>query len=155
MKQVPTSPIHLEYTSKMRGVDVNDQLRGVYTTLTKSHKWWHRLFFFLLDVGITNSYIMHQHLSVHFLKKPKTHMNFMRDLAYALMEKWTKIREGVVSIYNSKPGTHTLYQVVKGRHICRYCKSRTRLTNLVCKDCGNVWYHYGECHENSHFPRRR
>lgn len=43
---VLTSPIHLEYTHQMRGVGVNDQLRGVYSTLTKSHKWWHRLFMF-------------------------------------------------------------------------------------------------------------
>ena len=52
---VPTSPIHLEYIQKMRGVDVNDQLRASYTTLTRSKKWWHHIFIFLLDVAITNS----------------------------------------------------------------------------------------------------
>lgn len=38
-------PIHLEYTTHMRGVDVADQLRASYTCQTRSHKWWHQGFF--------------------------------------------------------------------------------------------------------------
>jgi hypothetical protein len=44
-KKVKTGPMHLQYTWNMRGVDAADQLRGVYLCLTRSHKWWHRLFF--------------------------------------------------------------------------------------------------------------
>jgi hypothetical protein len=35
---VPTSPIHLEYTTHMRGVDVADQLRASYSWQTRLHK---------------------------------------------------------------------------------------------------------------------
>ena len=45
----PTSPIQKEYQEMMRGVDVVDQCRVEYTTQIMSHKWWHRLFFFVLD----------------------------------------------------------------------------------------------------------
>lgn len=45
-KKVITDPMHLKYTRNMRGMDMADQLRGTYSCLTKSHKWWHRLFFF-------------------------------------------------------------------------------------------------------------
>jgi hypothetical protein len=31
-----------------------DQLHGVYSYLTRSHKWWHRLFFYMLDTTICN-----------------------------------------------------------------------------------------------------
>jgi hypothetical protein len=41
---VGTSPIHHEYTTHMRGVDVADQLRASYSCQTRSHKWWHRIF---------------------------------------------------------------------------------------------------------------
>jgi len=38
-KKVNTGPMHLQYTKNMRGVDTADQLRGVYSCLTRSHKW--------------------------------------------------------------------------------------------------------------------
>jgi hypothetical protein len=43
-EQIPTSPILLEYTTFMRGVEVADQLRASYSSQTRSHKWWHRVF---------------------------------------------------------------------------------------------------------------
>ena len=57
--QVPTSPVLLKYTMKMRGVDVADQLWGNYTWLSKSHKWWHRVFFFLWKMTTINMYIIY------------------------------------------------------------------------------------------------
>ena len=152
---MPTSPIHLEYTMKMRGVDVNDQLRASYTTFTRSKKWWHRIFMFLLDVAITNLWILHKYLCVALEKKAMTHLEFMMGLAFSLIKKWGSSRQGVVSIYNSSLGTHTLDKVKGGRHICRYCKSKTKLTNLVCRDCGSIWFQLGECHRKSHFPQRK
>jgi hypothetical protein len=56
---VHTSPIHLEYTTYMRGVDVADQLRASYSCQTRSHKWWHRVFFFLIDTTVVNMYIIY------------------------------------------------------------------------------------------------
>jgi hypothetical protein len=38
---IATSPIHYEYTTFMRDVDVVDQLRASYSSQTRSHKWWH------------------------------------------------------------------------------------------------------------------
>lgn len=154
-EQVPTSPVHLEYTTKMRCVDVSDQLRGVYTTLTKSHKWWHRLFMFLLDTAVTNAWVIHKHECEQLGRPSKTHLDFIRLLAYSLMSGWQRDRCGVVSIYNSNPGTHSLDKVRGGRHQCHTCKSKRYLTNLLCRDCGNKWYHTGECHRKAHFARRR
>jgi hypothetical protein len=45
-KALETSPMHYQYTTYMRGVDVADQLRGEYSSQVRTHKWWHRLFFF-------------------------------------------------------------------------------------------------------------
>jgi hypothetical protein len=38
----------------MRGVDVSDQLQASYSYQVRSHKWWHRIFYFLLDMTIVN-----------------------------------------------------------------------------------------------------
>lgn len=43
---VALGSMHVQYERNMRGVDSTDQLRGNYSTLMKSHKWWHRLFHF-------------------------------------------------------------------------------------------------------------
>jgi hypothetical protein len=56
---ISTSLAHLEYTTKVRGVDVADHLRSSYTSLTRSHKWWHRVFNYVLDLSMTNMYLMY------------------------------------------------------------------------------------------------
>lgn len=58
-EDVPTGLMHLQYQSNMRGVDNAEQLWGYYSTLNSSHKWWHRLFHFLLDTAIVNSWILY------------------------------------------------------------------------------------------------
>jgi hypothetical protein len=58
-ENIPTSPILLEYTTIMKGIDVADQLQASYSSLTRSHKWWHRVFFAMLDIVEVNSYIMY------------------------------------------------------------------------------------------------
>ena len=40
------------YNEKMGGVDLADCKRQVYSCSRKSKKWWHRLFYFFLDVGV-------------------------------------------------------------------------------------------------------
>jgi hypothetical protein len=75
-KKVRTGPMHLKYTRNMRGMDTADQIRGVYSYLTRSHKWWHRLFFYMLDSTVGNMWIIHSDLSFRFLMEPLIHMAF-------------------------------------------------------------------------------
>lgn len=67
-KKVRIGPMHLQYTRNMRGVDIADQLRTVYSSLTRSHKWWHHLFFYLLGTTVCNTWIIHSDLSFRFLQ---------------------------------------------------------------------------------------
>ena len=39
---------------------------------------------------------------------------------------------GMVPIYNSWPGIHTLDKVKGAHHLCQYCKYKSKTTNLVC-----------------------
>jgi hypothetical protein len=87
---IHTSPIHLEYTTHMRGVDVADELRASYSCQTRSHKWWHRIWFFLLDTTVVNMYIMFLgHLRRERVPtRPMTHLQFKSELCEALFNNW-------------------------------------------------------------------
>ncbi|XP_063594848.1 piggyBac transposable element-derived protein 4-like [Penaeus indicus] len=71
----------------MGGVDKHDMLRQLYGTNRNSMKWWHRIFFGLLDMSIVNAYAVyketHPSLSV---------FNFRTELARGLLT-YTKDRK--------------------------------------------------------------
>ena len=56
---IQTSPVLQEYTTFMRAVDVTNQLNTSYSCQVRSHKWWHRIFYFLLDMTVVNMYIIY------------------------------------------------------------------------------------------------
>ena len=151
-KDIPTSPVHKAYTQWMRGVDVSDQLRGEYSCQVRSHKWWHRLFFFMIDTTRVNSWIIHKSLSKRVAKRPLEHVDFTLALANALMANWGK-RRGVTSAFNRRPCVHSLVKTHL-RRVCRQCHG-TKLTNLMCPQCGDVYLHLGACFSRAHFPLRR
>ena len=59
-KSAITCPVAVkDYNSYMGGVDKDAQLRVLYCIDRKSPKWWHRLFWGLLDIAFVNSYVIH------------------------------------------------------------------------------------------------
>ena len=56
--EVPCPASIILYNKFMGGVDRGDQLRGYYRCRTKSRKFYKYIFFFLLDVAITNAHIL-------------------------------------------------------------------------------------------------
>ena len=72
----------LLYNTFMGGVDCNDQLRQYYSLRLKGRKYYKYIWWFLLDVAVTNAYIMcknHTSLSIPSVKE------FRVDLAKALI----------------------------------------------------------------------
>lgn len=51
------------YNRFMGGVDFADRLRQCYCTDRRSKKWWHRLFFGLLDIAFVNSYVIYKKMN--------------------------------------------------------------------------------------------
>lgn len=43
----------------MGGVDHANRLRALYNVDRKTRKWWHRLFFGLIDIMFVNSYVVY------------------------------------------------------------------------------------------------
>ena len=75
-EQIQMSLVHLEYTTFMRGVDIADQLWASYSYQSCSHKWWHRVFHFLLDQTIVNMNIIYFGLCTSdiYKREPMTHL---------------------------------------------------------------------------------
>jgi hypothetical protein len=51
---IPISSICLENTTFISGIDVVDQLHACCPSQSHSHKWWHEVFWFLLNTRIVN-----------------------------------------------------------------------------------------------------
>jgi hypothetical protein len=87
---IHTSPIHFEYTTYMRGIDVANQLCASYSCQTQSHKWLHWVLYFLHDTTVVNMYIIYLSL-LHRQRvpsRPMTHLQFKTQLCQALLQNW-------------------------------------------------------------------
>ncbi|KAF0690078.1 piggyBac transposable element-derived protein 4-like [Aphis craccivora] len=56
---IPCPTVVSDYDKYMGGVDHADRLRTLYNIDRKSPKWWHRLFFGLIDIMFVNSYVVY------------------------------------------------------------------------------------------------
>ena len=61
LASVPCPESIISYNKYMAGVDLGDQSRGYYSCRTKSRKFYKYIFWFLLDVTVTNAYILQKH----------------------------------------------------------------------------------------------
>ena len=74
------------YNKYMGGVDMADAMRRVYTCTRKSkHKWYMRLFRFLLDTCAVNAYILRKESPNH--TKRICHLNFVVELPQQLIQQ--------------------------------------------------------------------
>ena len=94
------------YNMFMGGVDRNDQLKGYYGVWMKCRKLYKYIFWFLLDISITNSYILHKCFSEEKIPDLKT---FRVELAKSLIADYCS---------RKRPGRPSISAPVK-----RFCQS--------------------------------
>jgi hypothetical protein len=116
----------------MRSIDTTSQLRGAYSCLTRSHKWWHRVFYFLLDTTVCNMWMLYSDLSFRFLIEPMTYLGFPMQLVKALASKWARHKHGYSTISPYILTAHGLKSMGKKRAHCRFYGART---NQACPRC--------------------
>ena len=136
-----------DYNIYMLGVDKLDQLMSYYSFLHKSIKWWRKIFFWILEVAVINSYIIYKSLALQRGERPMSHLAFRRKLILSLSEP---IRSSVIprrrsgtrvadNVERLRPTQHFLQKEAKRRD-CMVCSNReeggTRhLTRFVCGTC--------------------
>jgi hypothetical protein len=135
-ENIPTSHVLLEYTTFMRGVDVANQLHASYSSQTRSHKWWHRVFWALLDVTEVNMYIMYldrYKQGPNLVTHPMTHLKFKNTLCKALLVGWGRRNEVSNETLTHRPSIHMpSHSSIK--RLCIHCKIHTPHT--YCYKCG-------------------
>ena len=120
-----------DYNNYMGGVDKHDQLRQVYGLDRKSVKWWHRIFFGLLDMSIVNVFVIYKESCPDEVVNIKS---FKRELASGLLayskdrgdRKSPKRRKSNYSVPDSVRLTCT------GIHWPKYVETRGRCEVYMC-----------------------
>jgi hypothetical protein len=150
---IQTFLVHLEYTTHMRGIDVADQLQASYSCQSRSHKWWHHVFHFVINQTVVNMYIIYlEHCaSERFRRMPMTHLQFKTVLCEALLQNWQGQTRNLVCYRKEELAMHLPRQ---SRRLNRPCILCGNLSNFLCLDCNRqflclnagcfVAYHCGE-----------
>lgn len=151
----PTSKpnVVVDYTKHMGAVDRSDNFISSYQFMRKSKKWYRKTFFWLLEVAIVNSYILHKEVQKQHQVKPMTHHQFRKSLVRDLVaermalptsrsRRGRPIRPGqtipTLQRLNGKP--HFMQKRPKGSARCVVClkKGLRKETIFYCKTCDDT-----------------
>ena len=77
---IPKPVVILQYTKYMGGVDKADHYCGSYAFLRKTAKWWRKMFFWIFEVAIDNSFILYNIRRRDQGLKNVTHKAFRKSL---------------------------------------------------------------------------
>ncbi|XP_040061902.3 piggyBac transposable element-derived protein 4-like [Ixodes scapularis] len=142
-----------DYNRWMGGVDCFDQKRNAYPVDRRSKKWWHRIFYFLIDAAIVNAFVQHtayhsdddvallhfkvllgrQLIKRHtFRTARKSQVHFQRKQ----VRRRGSLITGVPSEIRLEGRDHFPQENAK-RRMCRWCstKSKEARTRYVCSSC--------------------
>ena len=124
----------LSYNEGMGGVDRSDQQAKPYQCVRKCVKWYKKLFFYVLDMCIVNSYLLHVELTGTRL----TLLDFRLKLVAALLES------SALPAYHRRGRLRSLDSPARllGRHFPSYvpateAKERLQRRCAVCSSKGN------------------
>ena len=136
-----------DYNKYMLGVDKLDQLVSYYSFLHKSVKWWRKVFFWLLEVSVVNSYVIYKEDCTTNGIAPKSHLAYRRILVTELTNSFCETstaRARTLSRTRVTPTPHRLQQTphfllkAEKRVDCFVCSKRAgqrHLTYYRCETC--------------------
>lgn len=73
----------------MGGVDKFDQYMANYSISQKSHRWWLKLFYYMIDTAIVNSFILCKESCNTMKKKYISHLEFRSRLTDELISNFS------------------------------------------------------------------
>ena len=151
---VECPPLLPDYQKFMRGVDRGDQLITQYNAGRRSKKWWRRVFFYLVEVAILNSYILEGHFDQRHGqvgRRKRDLLAFRVELAEGLIgtfrgKKRAGQYRGVSNEVRLKPELHHLPEHSPVSRDCVVCCKKGEVrrmhrveyrhrTHIVCSTC--------------------
>lgn len=141
---IPRPTVVADYNRYMGGVDTSDQMLGTNSVHRKTKRWYVTVFQHLLDIAVTNSYIISKTLASARQERLPTRQEFQEELCAQLFgvplfqcqqeeqpeeEEQPSFEHFPVPISEG----HVKSQVAsKGRHRCVLCKRSTPWQCEVC-----------------------
>lgn len=147
-----------QYNRYMLGVDRLDQRMSYYHFERKTVRWWRKVFFWIVEVAMVNSYIIYtRHTDA---RRKLTHKDFRKDLVMALCDEQRNLRS-----CRHVPRRDVTLERLRGSHFpdkdqtrrdCRVCSVRgaggqRHLTPYICSTCSDRPHLcIGECFKRYH-----
>ena len=85
MADVPLPSVIKFYNKFMGGVDLSDQLIGYHRILRQTKKYWKTLFYHLLEISLTNAFILHKWLIMMKGGSAPTNRSFRDQVVLAII----------------------------------------------------------------------
>ena len=150
----------------MGRVDLNNQLATYYRVGKPSNKWWRYIFWFAINVAVTNSWLLFKSsVTAEVLSKTATHKKYILQLANELRNNFSSRKSAGGRPRRMEPAVFAVvngHQMIKtdvGKRVCRHCtKTRTtakgykKKVATKCKQC-DVFLCKGQCFLRFHSPQ--
>lgn len=153
-----------EYNKHMGGVDIADQYISSYSFTRKSLKWWRKMFFWLLETAIVNSFILYN--TNQERKNVVRQRRYRKMLIKELVGEVRNVRKrgrpsSLVEDERLNGKLHLPYPLEGGKtKDCAVCSDRRpgkerKRSKFFCKTCSNnPGLHMGECFEKYHSVKK-
>ncbi|XP_030591067.1 piggyBac transposable element-derived protein 4-like [Archocentrus centrarchus] len=134
---IPRPTIVTEYNKYMGGVDTSDQLIGTNSVHRKTRRWPTTIFQHMVDIAMTNSFVIHKDQCATIQEKPMTHQCFEEELAAYLLgvplKNEPKKTPGDKHFpVPTRTGQIKSQRASMGRRRCKICH---RSTAWMCASC--------------------
>lgn len=132
--EVSRPPPVENYHHFMGGVDRNNQLRAKTPVGRPAKKWW-KYIFFVINLCISNAFIVYKESSVRQRKKRYTLLDFRVDVAKELIGQFSRRKRHCCVPQPDQ--RHRLVRVVGAKRRCRWCSKQQirRETVYGCNSC--------------------
>lgn len=122
----------VEYTRKMGGVDLSDQLMSYYHFLRKSLKWSTKMFLHLLGMVMLNAFVLNRKFGE---ERKLSQWQFREVMAKELLKEGCRELELVLSL-NNRWLAELNPNRLEGRHFPKKIQgNKARVNPLVCQVC--------------------
>ena len=103
---VPCPGLVQFYNTNMGGVDKMDSLMGFYRLFLRSKKWYHRIFFHIIDLSVNNAWLLYRRdfEQDHVNEKPLSLYEFKLAVSYTLRNQHRPLKRV------GRPSTNTEVQ---------------------------------------------
>jgi hypothetical protein len=157
-EQVKKPTVVCKYNKYMGGVDLADQYISSYCFSRKSIKWWRKMFFWLLETAVVNSFTLYNMNQVKKVRQLKFRKMLVEELVGNVRNSGKRGKPTVSVNEERLDGKLHLPFPLEDRKTkdCAVCSDRRpgkerKRSKFYCKTCSiNPGLHMGECFAKYH-----